>query len=266
MTFNEFIPELFQETEKTFIDFMFEDFAPDISEKLKRVLNSGELGTLSLDVKFRSINGDRTVNNDLISNSIIQAFLTDGVVADEQNQRQVLPVVSQYKWYKWRKLLDNVYLQTYKPIENYDSTEEETLEYQGSENETVNRTSTDEEKNNSVSTSNSNVENASQSQKNVFAFNSTEPSPSDSDSGSTKSTGTNSTTDTQNSESTTTGNEVKGKTFTDRKDVRTKKTHGNIGVTTSQQMLESEIELRLKHDFINQFFADLCDIFFNIIY
>lgn len=41
--------------------------------------------------------------------------------------------------------------------------------------------------------------------------------------------------------------------------------HGNIGVTTSQQMLESEIELR-KKDFINDIYREIADRFLLCIY
>ena len=45
------------------------------------------------------------------------------------------------------------------------------------------------------------------------------------------------------------------KSFEDRKNVVTEKTSGNIGVTTSQEMLESEMLLRIKWN-LAQFIID----------
>lgn len=42
--------------------------------------------------------------------------------------------------------------------------------------------------------------------------------------------------------------------------------HGNIGVTTSQQMLQSEIDLRSNYQFVNQLFNDVDSILCLLVY
>ena len=42
--------------------------------------------------------------------------------------------------------------------------------------------------------------------------------------------------------------------------------HGNIGVTTSQQMLQSEIDLRSNYHFINQIMNDVDSILCLLVY
>lgn len=46
------------------------------------------------------------------------------------------------------------------------------------------------------------------------------------------------------------------KSFTNRKTTTTEVKHGNLGLTTSQQMIESELSLRLKYNFYDMMFAD----------
>lgn len=51
------------------------------------------------------------------------------------------------------------------------------------------------------------------------------------------------------------------KSFTDRKTITEEVKHGNLGVTTSQQMISSEIELRLKNNFYEMIFYDFVKMY-----
>ena len=51
------------------------------------------------------------------------------------------------------------------------------------------------------------------------------------------------------------------KAFTDRQTVTEELKHGNLGVTTSQSMIESEISLRLKNNFYEMIFEDFVKMY-----
>lgn len=114
---------------------------------------------------------------------------------------------------RWRHLW-SVYKAEYNPINNYDmsETEETEAETTGS----VSGSSSDE------------IDRTRNESGNIYGFNSATPSPSESGSGSDNETRTG--TDSQTSGGTATGS-------------RTLTRSGNIGVTTSQQMIQSEIDL-----------------------
>lgn len=130
----------------------------------------------------------------------------------------------------------NVLLSEYNPIENYNSTETENIEISGA-NSSTSEISTTSNGETTSSTTGENTEtlspydseNFNNNSKNISSANATENSSSSDNSSNTMS-GTSSQTNT-----------------------RTLKRSGNIGVTTSQQMIQSEIELR-KNDLINDFF------------
>ena len=265
MTFNEFLPDLSFTQGSTFIDYMFEISGQDILDKIHMLLGVGSEETSSLNFSFRTLHGNRNIDPEILSNSLIQQLIEAGM-ENKENQTLVLYLLTQRKWYKWRKLLDNVYLQTYAPIENYDMKEDETTEFKGSETDTETKTAQNSNTDTEISSSSSQATNSASSQKNVYAFNSDSFSPSDSDSGNSQSEGS----DTSNTQSERSGtlNESSSSShyFNERMNVRNKRLHGNLGVTTSQQMLESEVLLRLRNDFFEQFFTDLCDIFFELVY
>lgn len=51
------------------------------------------------------------------------------------------------------------------------------------------------------------------------------------------------------------------KSFTDRKTITEEVKHGNLGVTTSQQMISSELDLRLKNNFYDMIFDDFVKMY-----
>ena len=115
------------------------------------------------------------------------------------------------------------------------------------------------------------------SDNNVFGFNSSSSVPSDSSNSSNNSTDTynlsdktsygkkdtkvyNNVSDSGSHESTNTLNKESSDTETKNLQTNTSETfhrEGNLGVTTSQQMLESEFELRIKYRFFDVVFADV---------
>lgn len=129
---------------------------------------------------------------------------------------------------KWIKAL-NI---EYSPLENYDRREEWTDE-------------TDESQTSSTNSTN-NIVGSGVSENLVSAYDSSAYSPHDKTSDS----------NTQDSKSTT-GNTFKG----DRDSKHTGRTHGNIGVTTSQQMLQAELDIARwnVYDHISDLFvAEFC--------
>ena len=259
-TFNEYFPQ------QLFIDngnprLMFEFvFSQENVEKFDTIFAplDYEIETeMSFEINFRSLYGERQVD-DTIINSPFSNF-TD----DKYDYLKLLLLRYQYKW---GKLLDNVYAQTYNPIENYDRQEDTSLSYEGSENVTRNVDSDRKTKGTTADTRNDTSTANSSSQKNVFAFDSAEASPSDSDSGTTTATGTGSSNSTVDNSDTEKRTETEGHSFTDRKNVTASRIHGNVGVTTSQQMLESEVALRNKYDFFNTVYEDIANTLLKPIY
>ena len=127
-----------------------------------------------------------------------------------------------YKWYKIALALTT----NYKPLENYDMEEIRTPDLQ----EDITR---NEEKDVNVH---------QDSESGIYGFNSTDSNPTATGTGDTHTTGASAKNEIVDSK-TNTGTETLTR-------------HGNIGVTTSQQMLESEIKLR-QYNFIEEVYKDI---------
>lgn len=135
---------------------------------------------------------------------------------------------------KWTRIYDTITAE-YEPLENYDMSET----YAGSRTDDATTHDTASPANNTIS---------STTNADVYGYNSSSPSPSD--------------------RSTTTTNQ--GKDATSDYDNTTTEghnltRHGNIGVTTSQQMAESEIALR-QYNFFEGVYKDLDKILALPIY
>ncbi|MDD7591533.1 MAG: hypothetical protein PUJ92_00820 [Bacilli bacterium] len=141
-------------------------------------------------------------------------------------------IIERYKD-KWNRLYDVLITKHYEPLENYSMEESEKSKI----------ANVDSVKSNSSDSGTANTTNDN------YGFNSTTAQPV------TKSTDTTSATST---------NSVDGTKTTDSDKTLTRK--GNIGVTTSQQMLESEVILRNKYLFQDIIFKDLDDILMLDIY
>ena len=266
-TFNEFLPSLIMATDiflfdnifsnQYLIDKIFEIYGANNDEELQFFVK------YSFDSNLRMKYGCREVDSSILCTGLVTDLtpLTNGT-----DQSSFLFSIFATFYYKWQKLLDNVYAQTYNPLENYDRQEDTSLSYEGSENVTRNVDSDRKTKGTTADTRNDTSTANSSSQKNVFAFDSAEASPSDSDSGTTTATGTGSSNSTVDNSDTEKRTETEGHSFTDRKNVTASRIHGNIGVTTSQQMLESEVALRMKHDFFNTVYEDIANTLLKPIY
>ena len=130
----------------------------------------------------------------------------------------------------------SVLLSDYNPIENYNSTETESMEITG-QNSTTSEISSTTTGENTTNTTGETTETLS---------------PYDSENFNNNSKNNSSDVTTENSStSDNTSNTMSG--TSSQTNARTLKRSGNIGVTTSQQMIQSEIDLR-KNDLINDFF------------
>lgn len=144
---------------------------------------------------------------------------------------------------KWNKLY-NVLNSEYNPIENYNRVENTTI------NNTGNETTNENINNSEVLTGGHTNNNTNENTHKVSAFNDENFSNDSND--------VNNSTDVF-----TYNNETKTNTATNtssKNNTGTNETHstisGNIGVTTTQQMIVSEIELR-KYNLVNEFYSDL---------
>ena len=167
------------------------------------------------------------------SYSKIISFLYEEVVKNASLMSVLISsIIERYKD-KWNRLYNTLITEQYNPLENYSMEESEKFKVANVD---------------SVKTNSSDSGTANSTNDN-YGFNSINAQPA------TKSTTTTSTTSTNN---------VDGTKTTDSDKTLTRK--GNIGVTTSQQMLESEVILRNKYLFQDIIFKDLDNILMLDIY
>lgn len=261
-TFNEYFPERVTDPS---VSLMFNYvFDSNLERKIYDLFgvstqDDQERLAASFELDFRILHGERQVDNTIINNPFVEFYPI------EDRYYYLQAIMSRY-YYKWDKLIDNVYAQTYNPIENYDRQEDTSLSYEGSENVTRNVDSDRKTKGTTADTRNDTSSANSSSQKNVFAFDSAEASPSDSDSGTTTATGTGSSNSTVDNSDVEKRTETEGHSFTNRKNVTASRIHGNVGVTTNQEMMTSELEFRLKNDFFNTVYEDIANAVLKPIY
>lgn len=265
-TFNEFLPSLIIENDIFLFNNIFSEVLVNKIFKAFDITTDEEqqfITKYSFDSNLRLKCGCREIDDTVVCSGLVKDLspLTSGT-----EQSSFLSAMFAKFWYKWGKLLDNVYAQTYNPIENYDRQEDTSLSYEGSENISRNVDSDRKTKGTTADTRNDTSSANSSSQKNVFAFDSSTASPSDSDSGTTTATGTGSSNSTVDNSDVEKRTETEGHSFTDRKNVTVSRIHGNVGVTTSQQMLESEVALRNKYDFFNTVYEDIANTLLKPIY
>lgn len=139
---------------------------------------------------------------------------------------------------KWKKLYATLSLE-YKPLENYDMQETEKTTGNIENTDSVNGT---------INTSVNNEQNSSSNKtSSLYGFNSVTDVNSDKDNVTDDSTITETGETKEVREKTNMNNSTEDRTLT---------RHGNIGVTTSQQMLQSEIQL-WQWTFFNDVFKDI---------
>ena len=169
---------------------------------------------------------------------LMKMFLDD----DGKLTAQSLPEAANMALALWKKkwsALWDVANAEYDPIENYRMEEKETTTPTGTETTTDAMTGTDTTRTQGTAANN-------ETANSVYGFNSTDPVPASVTSQKS-----------DFSAGTTFGHtNTETKTFTNRKTERELERSGNIGVTTSQQMLQSSIELA-RWNFWLQVFEDL---------
>lgn len=181
-----------------------------------------------------------------IIGSLIENYLENNTVSDD-NKITIAQAIFSIYIKNWNALYKTLSLE-YNPIENYSMTETENV--QDSHKGTVESDATDT----STNTENTIVNDTANNQ--LWGFNSTDSVNSDTQIGDT----------TKNVDGSI--NSTHKNTDTETKDItsdRTLKRSGNIGVTTSQQMIESERQLWL-WNFFESVFSDIDRILVLKIY
>lgn len=181
-----------------------------------------------------------------IIGSIIENYLENNTVSDD-NKITIAQAIFSIYIKNWNALYKTLSLE-YNPIENYSMTETENV--QDSHKGTTESDATDTDTNTETTIVNDTANNQ------LWGFNSTDSVNSDKQVGDT----------TRNVDGTR--NATHKNTDTETKDItsdRTLKRSGNIGVTTSQQMIESERQLWF-WNFFENVFADIDKILVLKIY
>lgn len=168
--------------------------------------------------------------------NLYKAYLSELDLTDEEAISTFMNHVAEtaYLHYgrNWETLYKSYFLTDYNPLENYDMEQVRTPELD-TKNTTSRKTKTD------VTTTGS---------SSIVPFNETTPTLV------SESSGESETLEAKND------NEVESNLEERGKDTLTR--HGNIGVTTSQQMLQSEIDLR-RFDFVKRLYKDIGSLMFR---
>ena len=199
------------------------------------------------ELLFNAYFGMRS-NNKFISPTVIyirRYYNTAGTVLDSDSIEKLADMIWGMYGERWVRMWA-VLKAEYNPIEKYDMTEEET--------NTFGKTTTRTDNLSHGKTGNDTVtpnltENV---QRNVFGFNTTDVNGKPSDKTTTSNTGNSQTT--YNTTETDTGTQTHADSGHDDRELTR---HGNIGVTTSQQMLQSDIDLWVWNYFNDVVFPDI---------
>lgn len=157
---------------------------------------------------------------------------------------------------KWMRLYSVLVESEYAPLENYNMLEVETPNLTDTETPNITHSDTQTQQTNITTTGNSNNDTS------VYGFNSANATPQ-SESGATSSATTSG--DAEDNVITKTGTETGTRTTAHTGTKRLERS-GNIGVTTSQQMLESEVTLRQRYNFYNIVYQDIDKVFTLSVY
>ena len=217
---------------------------------------SGNITPLLFDIHYRTRSGDKTASK----------FLEYFTPLDATKINLLATHIADVYYKNWERLYNTLNLE-YNPISNYDMTETETVSDTGenAKQQTTTDTATESRSDTSESeasnnTTNSNTFNGTQTGKKT-GFNSgsfvddTQQLNNQSESGATNNTATTETSSSKTGSLNST-NSVNGTETTSKSSERELNRSGNIGVTTSQQMIESERNLYL-WKFFDVVFADI---------
>lgn len=220
-----------------------------LNEVFTDYVNNGIFTFLNnLDVPWKSLNVFKQLNLAYHGNHsgkkevspMIDSLIVEEALTDNDKTLIAMSIFSIFS-VKWQKLYATLSLE-YKPLENYDMQETEKTTGNIENTDSVNGT---------INTSVNNKQNSSSNKtSSLYGFN------SDTDVNSDKDNVIDDSTITETGET----KEVRDKTnMNNSTEDRTLTRHGNIGVTTSQQMLQSEIKL-WQWTFFNDVFKDIDNI------
>lgn len=217
---------------------------------------SGDITPLLFDIRYRTRSGDKTGSK----------FLEHFTPLDATKINLLATYLADVYYSNWERLYNTLNLE-YDPISNYDMTETETVSDTGenTKQQTTTDTATESRSDTSESeasnnTTNTNTLNGTQTGKKT-GFNSgsfvddTQQLNNQTESGATNNTATSETSSSKTGSLNST-NTINGTDTTSKNIERELNRSGNIGVTTSQQMIESERELYL-WKFFDVVFADI---------
>lgn len=217
---------------------------------------SGDITPLLFDIRYRTRSGDKTSSK----------FLEHFTPLDATKINLLATYLADVYYSNWERLYNTLNLE-YNPISNYDMTETETVSDTGenTKQQTTTDTATESRSDTSESeasnnTTNTNTLNGSQTGKKT-GFNSgsfvddTQQLNNQTESGATNNTATSETSSSKTGSLNST-NTINGTDTTSKNIERELNRSGNIGVTTSQQMIESERKLYL-WKFFDVVFADI---------
>lgn len=217
---------------------------------------SGDITPLLFDIRYRTRSGDKTGSK----------FLEYFTPFDATKINLLASYLADVYYSNWKRLYNTLNLE-YNPISNYDMTETETVSDTGenTKQQTTTDTATESRSDTSESeasnnTTNTNTLNGTQTGKKT-GFNSgsfvddTQQLNNQTESGTTNNTATSETSSSKTGSLNST-NIINGTDTTSKNIERELNRSGNIGVTTSQQMIKSERELYL-WKFFDVVFADI---------
>lgn len=215
---------------------IFKSFVDDNKFILKKINDTENLDWYNDTLDFEylySHSGDKLIS------PFVYKLLEQNKTILETNLNKIANVLKTKYLDKWNKLYQALVDDDYNPIENYSMTEVETPNI----TKTYHR-----EQNTNIEVSDDGESNSS-----VYAFNSSTPTPSGkAEVDNTRTTSGNKDDNYQDGEDTESG-------------TREKTRSGNIGVTTTQQMLEQEIEIK-KHNFYDIVYGDIDNVIALDIY
>ena len=191
----------------------------------------------------------------LIDNILMQAGDLSLVYPDADLMKRLILLWSNRKIFQWNKINALTEIE-YNPIDNYDRTETETIQATTTDTGTV----TDVSSNTIITdrdTTNTNTPNTAET-KSVTGFNSETLVQAEKyeQTGTENNSGTEDIRESGNGQNTKTLNTSQGENRS-----RTLRSRGNIGVTTTQAMMEQEIEIANKLDIIQIITDDFIDAF-----
>lgn len=220
------------------------------------------------DDLFKNLNVPSGIDKTKLINNILLKGGEFEVLYAEPFFYQTMIGVWSDKWQRTMKKWIDALSIDYNPLENYDRMEEwldnnsrissnnssETI----NRSENTNRTEGASANDYSVSTGNGTTENE-RSAYDVSTYSKHDKSTSDTSGENTSSSATSAYGNTDTSGSQT--NEIDANSVDSSQNTRTGRAHGNIGVTTSQQMLESELEIarfNIYDEIADLFISELC--------